>query len=114
MTVSILTACDSSTLSFNEISQIPRDVENNIEPKSTLQMINDGKNNSYIIFHSKGSVSSNIEARGGEIKIKLDEGNPQNNVIEQHVYKLTKNPEHETIDVYINGKSTPFYVVTGL
>lgn len=113
-TISILIACNSTTINFIEISKIPRDVQNNIDAKSTLQLINDGKNSSYIVFHSKRSVISTIEAEGGKIKINLDEVSPQDHIIEQHVYKLMKNPEHEIIDVYINGKSTPFDVVTGL
>jgi len=56
-----------------------------------------------------------LEVQGDTLKIKFEETNPSDDVAEQYVYKITKDPEQEIIEVYIKGKSTHFdHVITGL
>ncbi|USK62487.1 peptidylprolyl isomerase [Peribacillus asahii] len=113
-TLSILSACNSSTLSFSEIDTVPSDVQDKIDSKYVVQLIDDGEDTSYIVFHSKGTVTATIEAKRDTIQVKVEENNQQNDVMKQYVYKLTKDPEHERIDLYINGESTPIDHVTGI
>ncbi|USK87468.1 hypothetical protein [Peribacillus asahii] len=103
-----------SILSLSEIDTVPSDVQDKIDSKYAVHLIDDGEDTSYIVFHSKGTVTATIEAEGDTIRVKFEENNQQTDVIKQHVYKLTKDPEHERIDLYINGESTPIDHVTGI
>lgn len=115
LTILILTACNSSTLSISEIEIVPDKVQKVIDEKYTLQKINVvDKDISYVVFRSKGTVTSNLETQGDTLIIKLDVTNQQDNAIKQHVYKLTLDPDLDTIDIHINGKSTPIDNVTGI
>ncbi|OXS73556.1 hypothetical protein B1B04_12590 [Lysinibacillus sp. KCTC 33748] len=115
LTMLILTACNSSTLSISEIEIVPDKVQKVIDEKYTLQKINVvDKDISYVVFRSKGTVTSDIETQGDTLIIKLDVTNQQDNAIKQHVYKLTLDPDLDTIDIHINGKSTPIDNVTGI
>jgi hypothetical protein len=113
-TTSLLVACNSSTLSISEIAVIPNDVQNKIDSNYMLQLIYDGEDITYIVYQSKGTVNTDLETQGETLNVKLDETNNQDAVIKQHVYKLTLDPEHEIIDIIINGKSTPIDNVTSL
>ncbi|MFJ8462188.1 peptidylprolyl isomerase [Lysinibacillus xylanilyticus] len=115
LTLTILGACNTSTLSISEIAVVPDEVQKKIISDDKLQLINDGKDTFYIVFYSKGIAHADLEVQGDILKIKFEETNPSNEVAEQYVYKITKDPEQEIIEVYINGKSTHFdYVITGL
>ena len=109
----ILAACNSSELSISEIQTVPNNVQDKIDFDYTLQLITDGENMAYIIFHSKGTVTTDLETKGDTLIVKLDSTNKDNNELKQYVYKLTLDPKHNTIDVLVNGKSTPFDNVTG-
>ncbi|MFJ7732253.1 membrane lipoprotein lipid attachment site-containing protein [Lysinibacillus sp. NPDC097231] len=111
-TVLILAACNSSTLSIREIENVPSKVQKVIDDQYTLQSINISENICYIVFQSKGTVTTSLETQGNTLIIKLDEANPQDNENQQHVYKLTLDPELEVINIKINGKSTHFDNVT--
>lgn len=112
--VFILTACNASTSSISEMEEIPNKVQEAIDEESILQLINEGEDISYIVFQSKGTVTTDLETHGDTLIVKLDETNQQGEVLEQHVYKLTLDPVHKAIDIHINGKSTPIDNVTGI
>lgn len=115
LTLTILGACNTSTLSISEIAVVPDEVQKKIISDDKLQLINDGKDTFYIVFYSKGIAHADLEVQGDILKIKFEETNPSNEVAEQYVYKITKDPKQEIIEVYINGKSTHFdHVITGL
>ncbi|MFJ7184424.1 peptidylprolyl isomerase [Lysinibacillus xylanilyticus] len=114
-TVFILIACNSSTLSISEIESFPEKVQKVIDEKNTLQLINEvDKDVSYIVFRSKGTVTTGLETQGETLIIKLDVTNQQDNEIKQHVYKLTLDSNLDTINIHINGKSTTIDSVTGI
>ncbi|MFL1996915.1 peptidylprolyl isomerase [Lysinibacillus sp. 1P01SD] len=114
-TVFLFTACNSSTLSITEIEVVPDKVQKAMDEKSTLQLLNVvDQDVSYIVFRSKGTVTVDLETQNNTITIKLDVTNEQDNAIKQHVYKLTLEPHHDTIDIQINGKSTSIDHVTGI
>lgn len=115
LSVILLTSCNSSTLSISEIEIVPDKVQKVIDDKYTLQKINVvDKNISYIVFRSKGKVTTDLEAQGDTLIVKLDVTNQQDNAITQHVYKLTLDPDIDTIDIHINGKSTTIDSLIGI
>ncbi|MFZ0443200.1 MAG: hypothetical protein WAM95_00815, partial [Bacillus sp. (in: firmicutes)] len=79
-----------------------------------LQLIYDGEDIAYVVYQSNGTVVTDLEVQGDTLKVKLDKTNKQDDVIEQRVYKFTLDPEHEVIDVLINGKSKSFDNVSSL
>lgn len=109
-----LSACNAneSKLSFSELKTIPNDLQTKLDPDSTLQLINTKDDTSYVVYHTKKSVATDLEAQEDTVKIKLDESNDTSKNAQQHVYQLTLDPEHEIIDVYVNGKSTAFDNIT--
>ncbi|HAK99863.1 hypothetical protein [Exiguobacterium sp.] len=109
-----LSACnaDDSKLSFSELKIVPNALQSKINPATTLQMINTKDDIAYIIYRTKKAVASDLEAQEDTVKIKLDESNDTSKNAQQHVYQLTLDPEHEIIDVYVNGKSTAFDNIT--
>lgn len=112
LVISILTACNSSTLSFSEIENVPNNVQNKVDSNFKLQSINDGGKSSYIIFHTGGDVEANLETQGDTVLIKFNVTNLQNSAVEQNTFYLTTDPEHDVIDVQVNGESIPFDNVT--
>ena len=112
--VFILAACNSSTLNISEIQNVPNNVQDKVNSDETLQLINDGENTAYIIFHSKGMVTTDLETKDDTLIVKLDSSNKDPNELKQFVYKLTWDKGHNTIEVLVNGQSTPFDSVTGL
>ena len=111
---SITVACNTSTLSMSEIDIVPNDVQEKIDSNYVLQLIYDGEDIAYIVYQSNGTVVTDLEVQGDTLKVKLDETNKQDDVIEQRVYKFTLDPEHEVIDVLINGQSKSFDNVSSL
>ena len=111
----ILAACNSSEVSISEIQSIPNKVQDVINDDYTLQLINDGKKNAYIIFQSSGTVTAEHEVIENILNIKLDSANAENNELKQYVYKLTRgDATYDTIDVLVNGESTPFDSATSI
>ncbi|MFE0507466.1 peptidylprolyl isomerase [Peribacillus butanolivorans] len=110
----ILSACNSSTLSFSEIEYVPDNVQEKVDSNLKLQLINDGKKGYYIIFQSNGDVGTDLETQGDTVTIKFNVSNLQNDVVKQKTYYLTTDPGHDVIDVLVNGKSMPFDQVTAL
>nr|WP_106782893.1 lipoprotein [Lysinibacillus timonensis] len=111
--VLILSACNPTTLTFREIENVPKSVQEKIDPKYKLQLINEGEEGSYLIFHSNGDVETAIETEGTTLIIKFNvEANPQDTVVKQHTYYYTTGPKLDTIDIFVNGQSTPIDMVT--
>ena len=110
----ILSACNSSTLSFSEIENVPNNVQDKIDSNLELQLINDGEKGSYIIFQSSGDIETDVETQGDTVTIKFTAPNPQDDVVKQNTYFLSTDPEHDVIDVLVNGELMPFDNVTGL
>ena len=109
--VLILSACNSSKLSFSEIENVPTKVQKAIDPKLKLQSINDA-NGYYIILHSTREIDANLDTQGNKVILKFDESIPKDDGLKLNVYYLTTDSFHDTIHVHLNGKSVPFDVVT--
>ncbi|WP_391117151.1 peptidylprolyl isomerase [Psychrobacillus sp. L3] len=110
----VLAGCNSSELSISEIQSVPNKVQEGINSDYTLQLINEGENNAYILFQSKGTVTAELEVKDNILNIKLDNANQENNELKQYVYKLTRGKaEYDSILVLVNGQTMPFDNVTG-
>jgi len=120
LVIGILSACNlsvsrsSSILSFSNIENVPEDVQDIIDSNLKLQLINEGEKGAYIIFHSSGDIETDIESQDGTIIVNLKVINSQDDVIKQHTYYLTTDPNHEEIVVLVNGDSIPFDSVSSL
>lgn len=111
----ILSACNSSTLSFSEIENVPNNVQEKINSDLNLQLINDGEKGKYIIFHSRGDIErTDVKTEGDKVTINFDVSNSQDDVEKQYTYYLTTDPELDVITVLVNGEEMPFEVVTSL
>ncbi len=110
--VLILSACNPSKLSFSEIGNVPNNVQDKVDSNLKLQSITDGGKGYYIIFHSSGDVETDLETQEDTVTIKFNVTNMQDDVVKQNTYYLTTGPEHDVIDVLVNGESIPFDNVT--
>ena len=104
----ILSACNSSKLSFSEIENVPQKIEEHIDSNLKLQSINDGTKGSYIIFHSNGEIEAGLDAQDNIVNIIFNELNPQDKDIKRNVFYLTTDSKHDTIIVLVNGEEIPF------
>lgn len=114
LAIFILSACNSSKLSFSEIENVPQKIEEHIDHDLKLQSINDGTKGSYIIFHSNSEIDASIDTKGSIVNIKFDELNTKNKDIKPNVFYLTIDSKHDTINVIVNGKKIPFDEATVL
>ena len=112
--VLILSACNSSKLSFSEIENVPLKIEEHIDSDLKLQLINDGTKGSYVIFHSNGEIEADLDPQDNIVNIIFNELNPQDEDIKRNVYYLTTDSKHDTINVLVNGEEMSIDNVTGL
>ena len=108
LVISILTACNSSELSFSKIENVPNVVQENVDPNLTLQSITDEGKGYYIVLHSMGEVEAKLETEGDTLIINFDVTNVEGDKVNQNTFYLTTAPEHKAIDVHVNGTSIPF------
>lgn len=111
----ILAACSSSKPSMTEVENVPKKVQQLMEPEYTLQLMNKDEKESYIILQSKGTVSAELEEKGDVLNIKFNEENQKNKTLTSHVYHLNRgNASYDKMKVYVNGKETSFDSSSGL
>jgi maltose-binding protein MalE len=118
LVLSILTACssskDSSTLSFSKVELVPDNVQDNIEPEYTLQLMDEGEKGSYIVFQSRGDVETDVESKDDTVTIKFSTSDSPKDEVKQNVYYLTRDQEQDVIHVLVDGEPAVFDSVTGL
>ncbi|WP_338657410.1 hypothetical protein V6B14_23355 (plasmid) [Sporosarcina psychrophila] len=103
-----LSACAQKKLSFEEVDTVPQKVKETINPDDQLQMINKNGKVSYIVFQSQKDVKASLESVDKTALIKLDEVDASDNKLKQYIYTLTTDESVDTIDIKVNGKSTPY------
>ncbi|MGE7954160.1 hypothetical protein [Lysinibacillus xylanilyticus] len=110
----VLSACNS-TLAITKVKSVPKDLQetlNVLGMEDYAQMINNGEKRSYIVINTKETVTVSVESKEDTIVINIDEIENQNDeVIKQHIYKLTKDAIYEYIYLYKNGEQIPFNTV---
>lgn len=111
----ILAACSSSKPSMTEVENVPKKVQQLMEPEYTLQLMNKDEKESYIILQSKGTVSAELEEKGDVLNIKFNKENQKNKTLTSHVYHLNRvNASYDKMKVFVNGKETAFDSSSGL
>ncbi|MFJ6208481.1 hypothetical protein [Lysinibacillus sp. NPDC092081] len=109
-----LSACNSP-LSITEVKTAPKDLQkvlNVLGMEDYVQMFNNGEKRSYIVINTKGTVAVSAKSKDDTLVINIDEVENQNNeVITQHIFKLTKDVNYEYIYLYKNGEQIPFNTV---
>ncbi|MDM5247716.1 hypothetical protein [Lysinibacillus sp. G4S2] len=110
----VLSACNP-TLAITEVKSVPKDLQetlNVLGMEDYVQMINNGEKRSYIVINTKDTVTVSVESKEDAIVINIDEVENQNDeVIKQHIYKLTVDANYEYIYLYKNGEQIPFNIV---
>ena len=111
----VLAACTSSELSINEIQNIPSKVQQVIFSDLRLQIIYNGEKGAYIVFHTQGTVTAELELTGNMLNIKLENESQSNDELKQHVFKVSYgDSQHDTINIIVNGQETYFDMATGI
>ncbi|WP_191689612.1 hypothetical protein [Sporosarcina gallistercoris] len=90
------------------MNTVPQKVKEATNPDDQLQMNNKDGKVSYIIFQSQEDVKASLESVGKTALIKLDEVDASNDKQKQYIYTLTTDESVDTIDIQVNGKSTPY------
>lgn len=108
----ILSACNSSTLSLSEVENVPDDIQDSVNFDVQLQFIVDGNNNYYVVLHSSGDVTADVESEGDTVIVKLDETNLEDDVVMQNTFYLTTAQENHELNIELNGEPTSIDVMT--
>ncbi|WP_147300785.1 peptidylprolyl isomerase [Sporosarcina sp. BI001-red] len=103
-----LSACAQKKLSLDEVDTVPKKVTEAINPDDQLQMINKNGKVNYIVFQSREDVKASLESADKTALIKLDEMDASDNELKQYIYTLTIDQSHDTIEIKVNGESTPY------
>ncbi|WP_375200445.1 hypothetical protein [Bacillus sp. RS11] len=110
----VLSACNS-TLAITKVKSVPKDLQetlNDLGMEDYALMINNGEKRSYIVINTKKTVTVSVKSKEDTIVINIDEIENQNDeVMKQHIYKLTKDANYEYIYLYKNGEQIPFNTV---
>ena len=111
----ILSACNLSEagVSLKEVNRVPEEVKETIDAKKQLQLNSEDENEYYIIFHSDGNVTADIEEQGEKAIIKFDVDESKSKEKIENIYYLTIVEETEKIIVLINGEPAAFDVIEG-
>lgn len=111
----ILSACNLSEagVSLKEVNRVPEEVKETIDAKKQLQLNSEDENEYYIIFHSDGNVTADIEEQGEKAIIKFDVDESKTKEKIENIYYLTIVEETEKIIVLINGEPAAFDVIKG-
>ena len=111
----VLSACNLSEagVSLKEVNRVPEEVKETIDVNKQLQLNSEGENEYYIIFHSDGNVTADIEEQGEKAIIKFDVEESKTKEKIENIYYLTIIEETEKIIVLINGEPAAFDVIEG-
>ena len=103
-----LLGCQSDmTLSITELERVDPEVEQMIRIEEGMQLVY-LKEQPYIVFYSADDVSVDLEENEDTVIVHLDVEETDDQEMKQHVYELSIEPEHDTIEVHINGELVPF------
>src|SRR5699024_3772136 len=113
----VLSACNLSEagVSLKEVNRVPEQVKETIDVNKQLQLNSEGEgeNEYYIIFHSDGNVTADIEEQGEKAIIKFDVDESKSKEKIENLYYLTIVEETEKIIVLLNGEPAAFDVIEG-
>ena len=108
-----LTACQSEKLNLTEVNDVPKAVQEHINPDVKLQAIHDDEG-TYIVFNSGGNVKAKLDTEEDVAIVKFDVKSSKDSPVKQYIYYLTTGENHGAIDIHVDGKSTSFDEVTSM
>ncbi|MBD7908849.1 lipoprotein [Sporosarcina gallistercoris] len=110
--VLVLAGCSASASSLKEMKIAPKNVEAVMDSSVPIQYISMDKTVSYLIYHSAGDVEADTEIQDNVLLVKLDVTNENGGERKPHIYKLTSDSKHDSIDFRVNGESQPISLYT--
>ena len=102
----ILAGCNSSSVSINQVFDIPDKVQNVINTDDQLQLIQKGVNAYIILQTSEMLINSEIEVVNGILNINFNTEDQGNTDPKQYIFKMY--PGNKKVKILINGKVTSF------
>lgn len=103
-----LSACQQeSTLSISEVEFVPDHIQEAVQSDERIQFVQEEAYAYYIAFRAAGSVEAGLETEDDTLFIQFEETESASGAEQQYVYFLTTEPEHEVLDVQVNGESVP-------
>lgn len=117
MSLLMLGACNATPaadpLAIHELTVVPDNIQKNIVSNDRIQLLHENNASYYLVYYSKGNVLASITAEGNRLIIQLEEGSEQRKEAQPYIFQINvKNPELDTIDLRINGQSTPINRMT--
>ena len=108
-----LVACSKPTPGLEEVTKVPKDIQEQVNPEYRLQSIWSEDGGSYIIFQSTGDVEADIQIDGKSVRIQFEETNTKDASfgIQQYTYYLYLEGEDNFLEVYVNDESMPFNTI---
>lgn len=103
-----LSACQQeATLSISEVESVPDHIQEAVQSEERIQFVQEEAYAYYIAFRSAGSVEAGLETEDDTLFIQFEETEVQGEAEQQYTYLLNTKPEHEVLDVQVNGESVP-------
>ncbi|MEA0553021.1 hypothetical protein U1P98_04755 [Lysinibacillus irui] len=107
----MLAACNATPpttpLSIRELPIVPEHVQKNIVSQDNIQLLYEDDATYYLVYYSKGNVLASMEVEENRLIIHLNEGSEQRKEAQPYVFKISKSPEQNLIEVFINKQNTP-------
>lgn len=107
----MLAACNATPpttpLSIRELPIVPEHIQKNIVSQDNIQLLYEDDATYYLVYYSKGNVLASMEVEENRLIIHLNEGSEQRKEAQPYVFKISKSPEQNLIEVFINKQNTP-------
>ena len=107
----MLAACNATPpttpLCIRELPIVPEHVQKNIVSQDNIQLLYEDDATYYLVYYSKGNVLASIVAEENRLIIHLNEGSEQRKEAQPYVFKISKSPKQNFIEVYINKQNMP-------
>lgn len=100
----ILGGC-RSTAAIEKLDQIPQDLVEHIQSTEIMTVIEKGERTLYLILMSDRDVAeAAVETDEELLVVRVEESGEEREGKEPMLFRITRNPEHDTLDVYLNGE----------
>lgn len=100
----ILGGC-RSTAAIEKLDQIPQDLVEHIQSTEIMTVIEKGERTLYLILMSDRDVAeAAVETDEELLVVRVEESGEEREGKEPMLFRITRSPELDTIDVYLNGE----------
>ncbi|WYP25938.1 hypothetical protein NSQ54_16670 [Alkalihalobacillus sp. FSL W8-0930] len=107
-----LTGCSDSEQVAAELSDVPSEIEDKVDPTLRLQLIyGEDPDNPYVIYQTESlEVDYTVEITDDTYILKLKETSEQAPEDSLHIYQI-KTRDTDTLRIYVNDKEVAFDVI---